>query len=148
MQRAISRRALTSQGNILKVLHRHVVEGVVVVLHSDHVVVAGFRVDPVAGCNHAVRGERGDDVVHDFLLRQPHHAGSFPVDIQGQTRVIQILRNINFIDVCDLTDLVLQIAGDRHRPFHVVRADLHIDRRGEPLVDHAVHQPAGEEIGS
>ena len=45
---------ICSQRNLLEILHGHVGNLLIEVLHSEHVVIAGFRVDPVARRNHAI----------------------------------------------------------------------------------------------
>ena len=75
------------------------------ILDRQHVVVAGLRIDPVAGRDHAVRGERGDDVVDHFLLIQAELAGAGPVDVQSERWVVQVLRNVGIRDSAYRADL-------------------------------------------
>ena len=58
-----------AQGDVLKLLHVHMLDLVGGVLHGEHVIVAGIGVDPVARGDDTVRGERGNDVVDDGLGR-------------------------------------------------------------------------------
>ena len=41
------------------------------ILNGQQVIVARFRINPIARRDHAVGGERADDVVDDFLLGRP-----------------------------------------------------------------------------
>ncbi len=60
---------LRPQGNLLEVVHAHVGDLLIEVLHGEHVVIPRPGVDPVAGRNHAVGSQRGNDVVYDLLGR-------------------------------------------------------------------------------
>ncbi len=63
------------------------------ILHGEHVVVAGFRIDPVTWCDHSVGTERGDYVIHHFFWAEAQHAGAFAIDIELQAGIIHILRD-------------------------------------------------------
>jgi hypothetical protein len=65
------------------------------ILHGQHIVVAALGIDPVAGRDHAVGGERGDDVVHHFALIQAQLAGAGAIDIEAQRRVVDVLRRVD-----------------------------------------------------
>ena len=75
------------------------------VLHREHVVVAVLGIDPVAGSDHAVRGQRGDHVVYRFLRRHPHAPGHFAVDIELNARIVEVLRNKHVADAVKLAHL-------------------------------------------
>ena len=118
------------------------------VLHRDHVVVAGFRIDPVTGRNHAVGGERGDHIVDHLLGREPDQAGALAVDVQLAGRGSQCFAGCRR---CATLGMPLNLGGQLLRQsigsVHVVRFDLNIDRRRQTLVDDAVDQAAGLEVG-
>ena len=63
------------------------------ILHGQHVVVAGLRIDPEAGRDHLIGGQRGDDVVDHFALVEAQLAGAHAVDIELQRRIVDVLRN-------------------------------------------------------
>jgi len=68
-----------AQRNLLQIHHcLHLVLGI---LHGEHVRIAALGIDPIIGGNHPVGGQRGDDVVHDFLLREAQQAGFLAVDV-------------------------------------------------------------------
>ena len=81
-------------------------------MDGQKVVVAGARIDPVAGRDHLVRGQRGDDIVHHFLLAEAQLAGANPVNLEPQGRVIDILRNVDLAHARQVADLTRQIGGD------------------------------------
>ena len=56
------------------------------VLHGEEVVVAAVRIDPVAGGDHAVRGERRDHVVDDVGGRQAQARSHLAPYVQLQCR--------------------------------------------------------------
>ena len=70
----------------------HLVLGV---LHGEHVVVAVAGIDPVAGRDHLVRGERGDDVADDFALVEAELAGAGAVDIELERGIVEVLRDVD-----------------------------------------------------
>src|SRR5208337_1149189 len=73
----------------------HTVDIAFRILDGEEVVVASTRVDPVARCDHLVGGQRGDDVVHDFLLVEAQFPCTYPVDLELKGRVIDVLWNVD-----------------------------------------------------
>src|SRR6201997_3020285 len=55
--------------------------------------VSGLWVDPVARIDHAVRRHGGDHVIYNVLWRQTFETGLLTVDLDGETGVIDVLRN-------------------------------------------------------
>src|SRR5271154_7016220 len=117
------------------------------VLDGEHVIVSRFRIDPETWRNHAVGSERGDHVVHHFFGRKSRHAGSFAIDIEFESRIVEILRNQNAADAAQLAHLRGNIARQVVTALQIVGAHLNIDRRGQALIHHRIHQAAGGEIG-
>ena len=106
LHRAVTGRLNAAQGNVLEVLHRHVVEKAVCILDSHHVVVAGLWIDPVTGGDHAIGGHGGNHVLHHILGGEADQAGLFTVDIQGNSRIVQILGNVNAAHIWHRFDLL------------------------------------------
>ena len=117
------------------------------ILHGQHVVVAGFRIDPETGCDHAVRGQGGDHVVHHLALVQSHFAGAHAIHIELQGGVVDILRDENVGDAGNRTDLAGELERQVVRPSHVAARNLNVDRRRHAHVQYRVHQAARLEIG-
>ena len=65
------------------------------ILHCQQIVIATFGIDPVAGGNHPVRGQGGDDVIDHFFLAESDQTGPLAVDIDAQRWIVNILRNQN-----------------------------------------------------
>ena len=118
-----------AQGDALEVLHGHVLNPPIGVLHGHHVVVAADRVDPVAGSDHAV-----------------DEAGFLAVDAELDAGVVDVLGNIGGADLREGTNLCGQLLGETIGLVDVVRTDLHIDGRWQALVDDAVNEAAGLEV--
>ena len=72
------------------------------ILHVQEVVVVVPRIDPDIRRDHLVRGERGDDVLDDFLFAQPELAGARAVDVELQRGIVEILRNVGIRNAADL----------------------------------------------
>ena len=85
---------------------------VLVILHGEKVVVAGFVVDPIIGRDHDVGVERGDDVVDDIFLGEAEFAGVNAIDVQAQAGIVHILRDVDLADAGQLADLRGQILRD------------------------------------
>ena len=97
-QRRVACLPLAAKRNVFELLHVHVLDLVGGVLHGEHVVVAGVGVDPVAGRDDAVRGERSDDVVDHILRREPDERRAFAINVQPQAGILQVLRNVDIAD--------------------------------------------------
>jgi len=140
-------RTLSVQRDVLEILHGHVADPMIRVLHGDEVVVATVGVNPEAGRYHAAGGERGDHIVDDFLRTQAHHAGSLSIDIQLQTRIVNALRNVDIAYVGHSVNL----GGQRGRKLvglvHVLRFDLDVDGSGQALIDDGIDEPSSLVIG-
>src|ERR1019366_7876223 len=76
------------------------------ILHREHVVVPILRIDPVAGSDYAIRGQGSDNVVHCFLGGHPHTSSHFAVDIELNTRIIEVLRNEHVARATEPTHLL------------------------------------------
>ena len=116
------------------------------ILHGYEIVVAAVRVDPVAGGDHGVRSQRGDQVVDDFLRIQAQFAGPGAIHIHLQRGIIHILRNVDVRNSGNRAELPRQILRDAIVALQVRAAHLNIDRRGRALVEHRIHQAAGLKI--
>jgi hypothetical protein len=112
----------------------------VCILDSYHVVVAGLRVDPVAGGDHAIGGHGGNHVLHHVLGGESDQAGLFTVDIQGNSRIVQILGDVNAAHIRHRFDLLGEGLGQCVGAMHIHRTDLNINRSWQSLIDHAIHQ--------
>src|ERR1700733_6438698 len=99
LPRGITGGPVSPKWNVLKVLHRHVVDESVRVLHRDHVVVAGLGIDPVARRYLAVRGHGSDDIVDDVLCRKADQAGPLTIDVECNTGILKVLRDIEIAHV-------------------------------------------------
>ena len=147
-QRRIALRARSMQGNVLEFLHVHVLDLLGGILHGQHVVVARLRIDPVAGRDHAVGRERGDDIVDYVLRRQADEAGPLAVDVELNAGVLQILGYIDVRDALEGPDFFGDLLRGSERGLLVIGTDLNVERRGQALVDHGIDQAAGLEIRS
>ena len=89
------------------------------ILDRHHVVVAALRIDPVAGRDHAVGGHGGNHVVHHVLCGETDQAGLLAVDVQLDSWVVQILRNVDAAHIGHRFDLLGEILGQRVGSIHV-----------------------------
>src|SRR6185437_7585898 len=98
---------------------------------------------PVAGRDHAVGGERGDDVVNDLALIEPQLRGALAVHIELERGVVQVLRDVYVADAAQAADLPGQ--GPRHLAVlaEVGAGDLDVNGRGQALVQDGVHHGSG-----
>ena len=87
------------QRDLLEVLHGHVADLLRRVLHGEEVVVAALGIDPVAGSNHAIGGERGDYVVARRRGGQPETRGHFALHIKLNAGIVEVLRNQYVADI-------------------------------------------------
>ena len=70
LERAVPDRTNAAHRDAFKVLHGHVLNPAIGILHGHHIVVAALWVDPVAGRDHPVGSQGGDDVVHHVFGRE------------------------------------------------------------------------------
>ena len=100
------------------------------ILHGEHVGIPAFRIDPVVWRDHAVGSERGDDVVDDLFLRKAEQSGLFAVDVQFQSRIIDVLRNEDVADGFQRAHRLGNFRGDSIDFVEIVSADLNVDGGG------------------
>ena len=132
------------QWNILEVLHRHVVEPVVGILHGDHIVVAALGVDPIGRRNLPSEVMAVITLSTTVLGREPDQAGLFAVDVERNAGIIQILRNVDAGHAGHGLDLRGQLLRPaRRRLAYPCELILNVDGSGQALIDDAVHQAAG-----
>ena len=117
------------------------------VLDGEEVVVAAFGVHPVAGRDHHVRSQGGDDVAHHLLFAQPQFAGAEPVNVQLQRRVIHVLRHQHVAHPRQGARLPGDFDGRLMFLLQIHAADLDVQRRRQPKIENRVHQAAGLKIG-
>ena len=120
----------SAQRNLFEILHAHVLDLLVEVLHGKHVVVAGLGIDPVAGLDHAVGGESGDHVVDHLFRCEPNQAGAFAIDIQLQSRIKKILWDQHATHALAAADLFGDVGGHSISAVEIVASHLDIDGRG------------------
>ena len=140
LHRVVARRAHSAQWDILEILHRHVIEHMVGVLNGYQVVVACLGVDPISRRHHSIGSQSGNYVVHYVLRREADQARTFAIDIQRQPRIVEVLRDVDTAHVGESLDFLRYISRQLERAMHVVGAHLYIDRRGQALIDHRIHQ--------
>src|ERR1700683_5205411 len=90
-QRSVALAPYPVQWDVLELLHIHVFDLLVGVLHRQHVVIAGVWIDPIARRYDTVRCERCDDVVHYILRRKTNQARALTVDVELDARVSKVL---------------------------------------------------------
>ena len=112
------------------------------VLNGQKVVRCPLRIDPVARRDHLVRGQRRDDVGDDFAFAEAQLRGARPVDIEPQSGIVEILRDVDVADAGQLTDSCRQRLRDLEIGFEIRAAHLHVDRRRQSQIQHRVHQAA------
>src|SRR6266705_2769640 len=136
----------SAQRNLLEVRHRF--DGIFGVLRGEHVGVAALRIDPIIRGDHAVGSEGGDDVVYDFLLRKTEEARFFPVNVEFEGRVVDVLGNQHVVYVFELAHGLSKLRSGVIDRVEIVSADLNVNRRRQTKIDHSVDQAAGLEIGA
>ena len=117
------------------------------VLHGEHVVVAGVGIDPVAGRDDAVGGERGDDVVDDIFGREADERGALAIDVELQAGILEVLRDVDIADAREAAQLLRDVLRLGEGGGLIVGADLNIERRGQALIHDGVDETAGLEVG-
>src|ERR1017187_10504047 len=117
------------------------------ILHGQHIVVAALGIDPVAGRDHTVGGEGGDDVVYYFALIQPQFAGSGAVDIEAQRGVVDVLRSVDVSHAGNFANPRGKFDREIVRFLHVQAIHLNVDGRGHTHIQHRIHQAARLEVG-
>src|ERR1017187_6103342 len=117
------------------------------ILRGQHIVVAALGIDPVAGRDHTVGGEGGDDVIHYFALIQPQFAGSGAVDIEAQRGVVDVLRSVDVSHAGNFANPRGKFDREIVRFLHVQAIHLNVDGRGHTHIQHRIHQAARLEVG-
>ena len=117
------------------------------ILHGEHIVVAILGIDPIARRDHRVRGQRGDEVAHYFLLGEAELARSHAIDVQLQRGIIDVLRDIGIAHAGDFANLPGKLERRVVGLGQIIARDLHIDRRRHAHAEHRVDQAAGLEVG-
>ena len=112
-----------------------VFDGIFGILHGQQIIVAAFRIHPVARRDHLVGSQRGDDVADDFLFIQTKFAGAQAVHVQLQRGIINVLRHQHVADARQRSRTFRAISSrDLMRAFQVLAADLNVHRRGHPQI--------------
>ena len=101
--------AFAAQRNVLEVLHVHVADLMGGVLHGEHVVVAGVGIDPIAGRDDAVGGERGDDVVDHVFRREADERGALAIDVELQAGIFKVLGDVDVADAGEAAKLLRDV---------------------------------------
>src|ERR1700728_5412116 len=79
------------------------------ILTCEHIVVAGLRIDPVAGGDHSVRSHRRDDTIDDGLRGQAFEACLLAIDVEGETWVVDVLRDQNITYTTESSHLLRKL---------------------------------------
>ncbi len=136
-----------AQRNLLQV--QQIVDGrfaVLVILHGQKVIVAGFIVHPVIRRDHDVGIQRRDHVIDHVFLRQPQLARMHAVDVHAEGRIVHVLRNIDLADAGQFADARAPDPARccRLRPRSRVFTCTSIGA-GMPLIENRVHHRAALE---
>src|SRR6267154_6517390 len=135
----------STQGDLPQIHNRlHLAFGI---LHGQHVRIATFRIDPVVRSDHAIGSQRGDDVVHDFFLRETQLAGLLAVDIQLQRGIIDVLGNQHVADATEPPRWLRNLRCHRVNLIEIVSAHLYVDGCGQAQVQHRVDKTSRLKIG-
>ena len=103
-------------------------------MHREHVVVAGFGIDPVTGSDHAVGSESGDDIVDDIARGKAKQAGLLAIDVEFQSWEIDGLWDQHVADKLGAFELQGEFARDAVTFVQIIVADLNVQRRGQTLI--------------
>src|SRR5689334_16574107 len=123
-------------------------DGIFGILHGQHVGIAALGIDPIIRSNHAVGSERGDDIVHDFLLGEAQEAGFFAVHVEFERRVIDVLRNEHVIHIFELAHGLGEVRGGVVNLVEIVAANLNINGCRQAEIDYGVHQATGLKVSA
>ena len=135
-----------AQGNVFELFHVHVCDLLVRVLHGQHVVIAGFGIDPVAGGDHTVGGKRSDHVIDNIFGREPDLAGALSVDVELDPRVAKILGDVDISNAPERPQLAGYVLRHGKSSLLIVGANLNIHWRWQALVHHGIDQPSSLKI--
>src|SRR6202051_4764993 len=142
LQRRVILDIRSTQRDFFEILHAHVLDLLIEVLYSEHVVVPRLGIDPVARFDHAVGSQRGDYVVHHLFGRESNQTSAFAIDAQLQSGIKKILGNQHATHALAASDLF----GDVRRHFisavDIVASHLYIDGSRQSQVDYRIDQPA------
>jgi hypothetical protein len=108
-----------------------------------HVVL---RAEPEVGVHQAAAGQRGEEIVGDVALGQPHLRGAEPVHVEVERGVVEHLGDAHVDHPRDAAHPGRQLPPDGVALLEVVRLDDHVDRRGEAEVQHLGHDVRGLEV--
>ena len=116
------------------------------ILNGEEIIVAAFRVNPIARRNHLVGSQRGYDIANDFFFVQAKLGGAQPVNVQLQCRIINVLRHQHVADARQRLGFLRDVRRDFVGAVHVIAGDLDVQRRGHSEIQNRVHESAGLEI--
>ena len=116
------------------------------VLHRQHVVISVLGIDPVAGSDHAVRGQRGDHIVDRFLRRHSHAPGHFAIDIELNAGIVEVLRNKYIADAMKPANFGGDLGRGLVSLLLIVPANLDVNGRRQSEVDDRIYQTSGLEV--
>ena len=133
------------QGDLLEV--RYGVDLGLRILHREHVVIPILRIDPVAGSDHAVRGQRRDHVVDGFLGRHSHASSHFAVDVELNAGIVEVLRNEHVAHATEPAHLASDLGRSLVGLFLIVAADLDVDGSRQSEIDDRIHQSSRLKVG-
>ncbi len=116
------------------------------ILDGEEIIVATFRVNPIARRNHLVGSQRRDDVANNFFFVQAELGSAQPVNVQLQCWIIHVLRHEHIADARQRPGLLGNVRRDFVGAVHVIAGDLNVQRRGHSQIQDRVHKTAGLKI--
>ena len=81
-------------------------------------------------------------------MRKAELSGLFAVDIELKSRVVNVLGNEHVAHAGEPAGLGGYLRGNRVGRFHVVAADLDVDRSGKAEIQNGVHKAAGLKVNT
>src|SRR5262249_60848044 len=108
------------------------------ILHRQHVIIARFGIDPVAGRDHLVGVERGNYVVDHFAGGESEAGGHLAVDVNFEGGIVEVLRDEDVAYTFHTANLCCQLLGCLVGGLQIVAANLDVDWGGKAEVDDGV----------
>ena len=117
------------------------------ILHGQHVIIPGLRVDPVTRGDHSIGSQCGNDIVYHLFLAQPEFTCPQAVNVKMERGVINVLRDIDFTHARRLANFTRQPSGHSIAGFQIRPAHLNINRCRQSLIQDRIYDAPGLEVG-